>query len=193
MRLFPCLLAVLALAHIEASPVTENDVAPEKKSMRSMDRSYFRDVLPWRGSYNKWFKRSGPEEKRSMMSMDRAMQKPISLRPVSNSWWGKRSMWSMDRANQRNARFLKRSQAVDKQAIIDYLHDLWGVSDSNNDAVTAEDINALLEQVKEESDQEIHQTEGDHGRVKRGEPFIPAMGAPSPPINIFSRGLQIKH
>jgi hypothetical protein len=156
-----------------------------------MDRTYFRDVLPWRSSYyNSWGKRSGALDKRSMMSMDRSMVRGASsYRPSSSSWWGKRSMWSMDRANQRNAQFYKRSPIQEKQGIVEYLRGL-----ADNDGISPDYLLAILEQIKEQSEQELEQSQGEHGRVKRGEPFIPAMGAPSPPFSMFSHGsgMEIK-
>jgi hypothetical protein len=71
---------------------------------------------------------------------------------------------------------VEKRSAPSYDELVDYLNALEDIKDENS-AVTSPDY---------------EEAEGSHKRSKRGEPFIPAMSAPSPPFSIFSNGVDKK-
>lgn len=147
-----------------------------------MDRALQRNAQPY---------------KRSMWSMDRALQR--------NTHPYKRSMWSMDRSLVRNVHPYKRDgldgpEEVSQEEYLQYLRELygqWAESGMSEQKIKwfMEYLNELEEQLKDQANAatpEDEVSEGNHKRAKRGEPFVPAMGAPSPPLSLFSNGVDKK-
>merc|ERR1711981_1176292 len=152
--------------------------------MRSMDAFYQRNALPFGGFARRYWKRS-------MMSMDRALQR--------NTHPYKRSMWSMDRSLVRNVHPYKRdgtNPEDSNEALLDHLRELYGrlVDTGYGDEEFRNEFLEYINELEELKDQanEDDVSEGNHKRAKRGEPFVPAMGAPSPPLSLFSNGVDKK-